>query len=268
MTSDQPAAKDTPVLWDIELFLRFENERMRPARDLTARLDDEPHVAYDLGCGTGGGAKLLALRFPTARIVGIDSSDRMVEEARKRVSGVEFRLLDIVDWSPDAPADLIFSDNALQWVPDHDRLFPRLMNALAPGGTLAIEMPDNHQEPSHVLMRLLAADGPWADRLVPVAKTRAVISSHEDYYNWLKPLASDLEMWRTTYIHPLAGVDALVDWFRGSVLLPYLAPLTASEQETFLTRYKRELEEAYPAQPDGRLLLLLPRLFIIARKPG
>lgn len=268
MSTEMPFATETPVSWDVDLFLRFEAERSRPARDLLARIESEPQRAFDLGCGPGTSTRLLVERFPDAEVVALDSSEAMIEEARRRVPGVEFRRMDMSDWSPQKRVDLIFADNTLQWVADHLRLFPRLMGFLSPGGTLAVEMPDNHQEPSHVLMRLTAADGPWADRLVPVAKSRPVISAHYEYYDWLRPLACDVEMWRTTYIHPLAGVDALIDWFRGSVLLPYLAPLTPDESEAFLARYRSGLEEAYPAQPDGRVLFLIPRLFIVARKPG
>jgi len=268
MSNEMPFATETPVSWDVDLFLRFETERSRPARDLLIRIEGAPQRAFDLGCGPGTSTRLIVERFPAAEVIGLDSSTEMIEEARRRVPGVEFRRMDMSLWRPQKRVDLIFSDNTLQWVADHRSLFPRLMNFLSPGGTLAVEMPDNHQEPSHVLMRLIAADGPWADRLVPVAKTRAVISAFYEYYDWLRPLARDVELWRTTYIHPLSGVDALIDWFRGSVLLPYLAPLSPAESEAFLDRYRSGLEEAYPAEPDGRLLFLIPRLFILARKPG
>jgi len=246
--------------------LRFATERARPARDLIAQVDGEPRLAYDLGCGPGASTRFVAGQFPAARVVGIDSSQRMLEAARRRHPDLAFERVDIADWRPSEPVDLIFSDSALQWVPDHAALFPRLMSYLAPGGTFAVEMPDNHQEPSHVLMRLLAADGPWADRLVPIAKTRPVIAGHADYYNWLRPLTSRLEIWRTTYIHPLAGIDALVDWFRGTALLPFLAPLDANERAAFLDRYRAELAEAYAIEPDGRVLFLIPRLFFVAGK--
>ena len=142
------------------------------------------------------------------------------------------------------------------------------MAALAPGGMLAVQMPDNRQEPSHALMRLIAADGPWSDRLVPVAKTRAVIAPHDEYYDWLTPLSAKLDIWQTTYVHPLAGVEDVVDWFRGSALLPYLAPLSEAERTEFLRRYRLDLAEAYPPRRDGRVLFLYPRLFILARKVG
>jgi trans-aconitate 2-methyltransferase len=254
--------------WDAELFLRFEAERSWPARDLISKVEGMPRLAVDLGCGPGTSTRLLVERFPDAEIIGLDSSPGMLAEARRRLPGVAFEEGDIAKWRPSRRPDLIFADSALQWVANHDTLFPRLMSQLADGGTLAVQMPDNRQEPSHALMRLIAADGPWADRLVPIAKTRAVIQTHTDYYNWLRPLSAKLEIWQTTYVHPLAGVDAVVDWFRGSALLPFLAPLTADEQAEFLDRYRRELAEAYDVAPDAtELLFLYPRLFVLARKP-
>jgi trans-aconitate 2-methyltransferase len=253
--------------WDANLFLRFEAERARPARDLVARIESSPRIAVDLGCGPGSSTRLLAERFPDARVVGIDSSARMLAEARRRLPGVEFEQVDITQWRPEQPPDLIFANGALEWVPDHEALFPRLIAQLSEGGTLAVQMPDTTQEPTHALMRLIAADGPWSDRLVPIAKTRAVIAPYTDYYNWLRPHAASLDIWQTTYVHPLASVDAVVDWFRGSALRPFLAPLSPDEQDEFLGRYRRELAESYGVEMDGRVLFLYPGLFILARKP-
>jgi trans-aconitate 2-methyltransferase len=252
--------------WDADLFLRFEAERAWPARDLVAKIETAPRRAFDLGCGPGSSTRLLAERFPDASITGIDSSAGMLAEARRRLPGFAFELGDIAHWSPEQPPDLIFADSALQWVANHEALFPRLMAQLADGGTLAVQMPDNRQEPSHALMRLIAADGPWSDRLVPIAKTRAVIATHTDYYNWLQPHSASLAIWQTTYVHPLANIDAVVDWFRGSALRPFLAPLNRDERTEFLGRYRRELAESYGVETDGRVLFLYPRLFVLARK--
>lgn len=256
------------VPWDAELFLRFEAERSWPTRDLVARLEGAPRRIVDLGCGVGTSTALLSRRFPEADIVGLDVSTPMLAEARRRQPCLEFQQADLRRWRGSPPPDLIFADSSLQWAPDHAELFPRLVGELADGGWLAVQMPDNRQEPSHALMRMVAADGPWADRLVPIAKTRAVISTHVDYYNWLRPLCASLDIWQTTYVHPVEGVEAVVDWFRGSALLPYLAPLTPPEREAFLARYRRDLAQAYGIERDGRLLFLYPRLFILARKAG
>jgi trans-aconitate 2-methyltransferase len=253
--------------WDTGLYLKFEAERTQPARDLLARVAlSDPRAIVDLGCGPGTSTELLAARYPEAAIVGVDNSDPMLASARARLANVRFEKYDIAHWTSDAPLDLIFANAALQWLPDHQDLMPRLMALLAKGGVLAIQMPDNRQEASHALMRMVAADGPWADRLVPIAKTRAVIAMHADYYRWLKPMSGRLDIWETTYVHPLSGVGAIIDWFRGSALRPFLNLLDECEREEFIARYSEELQRAYPREPDGGVLFLYPRLFIVARK--
>jgi trans-aconitate 2-methyltransferase len=266
-----PAAENTarPASdWDTALYLKFEAERSQPARDLLARIETSPRRIVDLGCGAATSTRLLVERFPQAEIVGVDNSEPMLAEARRRLPGVRFERADIAAWRPRQRPDLIFANAALQWLPDHETLFARLMSTLAEGGALAVQMPDNRQEPSHALMRLVAADGPWAERLVPIAKTRAVIATHVEYYAWLKPLSAAIDIWQTTYVHPMAGVGAVVDWFRGSALRPFLNPLDECEREEFIERYMRELADAYRVEPGGGLLFLYPRLFIHARKRG
>jgi trans-aconitate 2-methyltransferase len=252
--------------WDTALYLKFEAERTQPARDLLARVAAAPRRIVDLGCGPGTSTRLLAERFPDADILAIDNSEPMLAEASRRLPNIRFERADIAAWRPREAPDLIFANAALQWLPDHEGLFPLLMSHLADGGALAVQMPDNRQEPSHALMRLVAADGPWADRLVPIAKTRAVIATHVDYYAWLKPLSDALDIWQTTYVHPMQSVGAVVDWFRGSALRPFLNPLDACEREQFIERYMRELASAYGVEPGGGLLFLYPRLFVHARK--
>ena len=262
MTNLSPA----PLAWDPDLLLRFDAERIRVVRDLLLRVPGDPRRIVDLGCGPGTSTRMLADRFPEARITGVDQSVAMLAVAAKRAPGAAFVCADINSFWPEAPLDLVFADSVLQWLGDHERLFANLMDWLAPGGTLAVQMPDNRQEPSHALMRLIAADGPWADRLVPVAKTRAVIATFGDYYRWLKPLSASLDIWQTAYIHPLDGVEAIVDWFRGSALRPFLAPLTPRERELFLARYRGDLREAYDVEYDGKVLFVYPRMFLLARK--
>jgi len=258
--------RDPGGAWDAALYLKFKRERSQPARDLAARVQGSARRVVDLGCGPGVSTAMLAERFPEAEVVGVDHSESMLDEARRRLPQARFECADIADWTPAAPFDLIFANDSLQWLPDHDRLFGRLINFLSPGGTLAVQMPDNRQEPSHALMRLIAADGPWADRLVPIAKTRAVIATHVDYHAWLKPHCDAVDIWQTTYMHPMQGVDAIVEWFRGAALTPYFHRLDSAERAEFLDRYRRGLAEAYDTDPDGAVLFLYPRLFIHARK--
>jgi trans-aconitate 2-methyltransferase len=252
--------------WDSALYRKFENERTRAARDLLAQIPlFEAKSIFDLGCGPGNSTQLLAAAFPRATIIGLDSSDNMLAVARTRVATAHFVRQDIATWRPAEKIELIFANAALQFVPNHQELIVRFVSFLREGGWLAVQMPNNVQELSHALMRMVAADGPWASRLVPIAKTRPIISTLDEYYRWLAPHCSKMDIWQTTYVHSLDGPAGIVEWFEGSALRPFLDPLSQSERETFLLRYRGELTAAYPSQPDGKVLLRYPRLFLVAR---
>jgi trans-aconitate 2-methyltransferase len=252
--------------WNPALYTRFEDERTRPAAELLARVPlAEPAQVVDLGCGPGNSTELLAARYPAARIVGLDSSQAMLTAARERLPALAFEHGDIAEWSPAVPVDLVYANAALQWIPDHERLLPRLMATVAPGGALAVQMPDNLDEPSHALMRETAADPRFASELGDASRLRARILSAERYYDLLAPHA-DVDVWRTTYHHRMDDGAAIVQWLRSTGLRPFLDPLTRELQATFLAEYTRRIDAAYPARADGRRLLAFPRLFIVARR--
>jgi len=252
--------------WSSGQYSKFEAERSRPAADLLARVATEGVASVvDLGCGPGNSTELLAARFPQASIVGLDLSDDMLAAARARLPTVDFRQQDIATWAPEMPADVIFANASLQWVPDHATLFPALLAALSKGGSLAVQIPDNLDEPTHRLMRTIAADGPWAGKLAGVEGERAGRQDAVWYYSLLgRRGAAAIDIWRTTYHHPLAGAGAIVEWLKGTGLRPYLARLAPDETEAFLDRYRAGIEEAYPALPGGTVLLPFPRLFVVA----
>lgn len=253
--------------WNSDLYLKFENERTRAARDLLARIPSfEPKVVFDLGCGPGNSTELLATTFPGASVVGIDNSENMLAVARDRAVAATFLKQDIESWRPAQEVDLIFANAALHFLPDHPGLLTRLSSYLRPGGRLAVQMPDIVHELSHAAMRMVAADGPWASRLVPIAKSSVVIGPPQEYYNLLTPLCRELDIWRTIYIHPLDGPQGVVDWFEGSALRPFLDLLSPDERADFLSRYREKLAEAYPRQPNGKVLLRYPRLFFVLQK--
>jgi len=253
--------------WNSDLYLKYERERTQAARDLLGRLPAlTPRSIVDLGCGPGNSTALLSLHFLGASILGLDNSDNMLAAARMRLPAATFVKQDLNEWAPAEPVDLIFANSTLHFATDHEVLLPRLLSFLAPGGVLAVQIPNVMQDAAHALMRMVAADGPWADRLVPVAKTRAIIGTLDDYYACLTRASSNVELWQTTYVHPLAGADAIVDWFVGSSLRPFLEELRDDEIEPFLTQYKRELEAAYAPQHDGKVLLLYSRLFFVAQR--
>jgi trans-aconitate 2-methyltransferase len=253
--------------WSAAQYVKFEDERTRPARDLVARIPNAAvATAADIGCGPGNSTEVLRERYPHAHIVGVDSSPDMIEAARKRLPGIAFEVVDIRQWAPERPFDVILANAALQWIPGHESLLPALIASLGRGGALAVQMPDNLDEPSHRLMREIAAVGPWAAKLKDAAKARAERNSAEWYFRLLRAHASHVDVWRTTYHHPLAGAKAIVEWVKGTGLRPFIDPLDASEREDYLARYETAIAEAYPAEADGMVLLPFPRLFFVAMR--
>jgi trans-aconitate 2-methyltransferase len=246
----------------------FEGERTRPVRDLMSAVTNQAvRVAVDLGCGPGNSTQVLAARFPEAEIIGLDSSSDMIEAARKRLPRLRFEIGAVEDWDPLTAPDVILSNAVLQWIPDHAALLPRLLSTLAPGGTLAVQLPDNLGEPSQALMRDVAVSGPWAEKLAEAASARTPIESPDWYYSLLRPHCAEVNIWRTTYYHALAGgAEAIVEWFKSTGLRPFLAPLDEHEQATYLANYREAVAHAYPALPDGFVLLPFPRLFIVATR--
>lgn len=253
------------MTWSAKQYSTFENERTRPVRDLVAALPSQDvKLAVDLGCGPGNSTEVLAQRFPGATVTGLDSSEDMVSAARKRLPQLNFEVADIGAWSPSQQYDVILANASLQWLPDHATLYPHLLGKLAPGGHLAIQTPDNLEEPAHRLARETAANGPWASKIGEVKLPPRHSASF--YYELLRAHASQVDVWRTTYFHALAGAAAVVEWFKGSALLPYLEKLDADERSAFLAAYQAAIAEAYPALADGTVLLPFPRLFIVARR--
>ncbi|MFJ7793242.1 trans-aconitate 2-methyltransferase [Pseudomonas sp. NPDC096950] len=254
--------------WSAKQYVAFEDERTRPARDLLAAIPPvDARSAIDIGCGPGNSTELLVERFDNALVRGVDSSTDMIDAARKRLPDVQFDTVDIATWNDSGPFDVIFANAVLQWLPDHSRLLPSLASRLTKGGSLAIQMPDNLNEHSHRLMREVAASGPWASKLADAAGQRTEMASAGDYYSMLRPHCARVDVWRTTYHHPLAGgASGVVEWFKGSGLRPFLDPLDEGERTEYLKQYLAAIEQAYPALEDGSVLLPFPRLFIVATR--
>jgi trans-aconitate 2-methyltransferase len=256
--------------WDPKQYNRFERDRSRPGLDLLGALRDmapdlSPARIIDLGCGSGGLTRRLADHWPEASVTGLDSSDSMLAVARAAPSRIDWVTGDIGHWQPDAAVDLIFSNAALQWVPEHEELLPRLFRSLAPGGVLAVQVPGNFNAPSHQIMRDLAADSPWSARLDGVLRSEPVLSPTA-CWRLLSPLTRALEIWETTYLHALDGVDPVLEWVRGTGLLPVLAALDSDQGAAFTAVYAEALRQAYPPEQDGRTLFPFRRLFLLARR--
>ena len=262
--------------WDPAQYLRFADARTRPALELLARVRPAAarHVV-DLGCGTGHITRLLAERWPDAVVDGIDHSPEMLASAAAEPSPVRWLAADVRDWRPDAPVDVVFSNATLQWLPDHDRLLPRLLGFVAPGGALAVQMPLNWGAPSHRLMRETLADGGPGGRPLGPPELRASLAAPwvaepSAYADRLAAAAADrgrdvdLDVWETTYLHILDGDDPVVEWVKGTGLRPILNGLDDDARATFLRAYARRLRDAYPRRKDGRTVFPFRRLFIVA----
>jgi trans-aconitate 2-methyltransferase len=253
--------------WRPDQYLKFEDERTRPSTDLLRRVPlTQAHRCIDLGCGPGNSTELLLERFPEALVSGLDSSPSMTSKAQERLPGLSFEIADVSTWEPSERFDVIFANAVFQWVPDHPTLLARLASFLNRGGCLAVQMPNNHDEPSHRLMREIAQVGPWAEKLTAAAAAKEEIGSFDAYYGWLLSAGCTVDIWQTTYVHALDGAAAIVEWFMSTGLRPYLDPLSADERAEYLAQYEARIAEAYPAQADGKVLLRFPRLFFVAQR--
>jgi trans-aconitate 2-methyltransferase len=253
--------------WNPEQYLAYADERARPIIDLILRIPlQRPRVVYDLGCGPGNSTAMLKHAYAASRIIAIDRSPAMIAKAKETVSGVEFRSQDVSMWPPDKEADLVFSNALFQWVPQHGVLLKKILHAMKKESVLAVQMPDNLAEPSHFLMAEVAAQGQWAHKLSKVHDMRSDILQPTEYYDLLKPLCAEIDIWHTLYQHPVNGHQGIVGMVSSTGLKPYLDMLTEDEQVEYLLAYRAALEEHYPVQHDGTVLFRFPRLFIVARK--
>jgi trans-aconitate 2-methyltransferase len=251
--------------WDADQYLRFADERTRAAADLLARVAVEaPRTVIDLGCGPGNSTELLHRRWPGAHIVGVDNSAEMIAAARAGHPDRQWQLGDIARWTPAAPCDVVFSNAALQWVPDHARVLPHLFAQVAPGGALAVQMPAHLHSPVHQAMLTVAGDPAWHDRLLTAAAA-VLVHTPSVYYDLLQAQAGHIDLWVTEYQHVLDGPAAVIDWMRGTGLRPFLQALADdAERARFEAMLLPEVEKGYPRQADGRVLFPFRRLFLIA----
>jgi trans-aconitate 2-methyltransferase len=251
--------------WSPTQYLKFEEERTRPCRDLVARIGlENPQRVIDLGCGPGNSTAVLAQRWPHATITGIDFSEEMILAAREKYPQGKWEQGDVAQWIATDPVDLVFSNAALQWVSDHGVVVPHLSRQVGRGGALAWQVPANGDAAAHHLMRELAASESWRRHFTePVREW--FVHDLSFYYDLLAPITARLDLWSTKYLHVMESPAAIVEWYRGTGLRPFLDRIADdSERERFLSDYLREIEQAYPQRSDGRVLFPFLRQFVIA----
>jgi trans-aconitate 2-methyltransferase len=252
--------------WDPDQYLHFAEERSLPFRHLVAAVDHlEPSIVVDLGCGPGKLTAGLRKRWPGARIIGIDSSEEMIEHARLHAAcdRLEFSVGDVLTWWVPEPADLMLSNACFHWIDDHCTLFNHLLPQLAEGGTLAFQVPANHGEPSHTILGELCSSRWWRDLLDGLPRTGV----HEPQW-YLEEFGArdfDATIWQATYFHVLEGRDPVLEWVLGTTLRPVLERLQKDQLAGFLDEYGSLLREAYPAH-DGKTVFPFKRIFVVAKR--
>ena len=252
------------MTWNPEQYLKFAEPRLRPAVDLLTRIDAaNPGRVFDLGCGAGNVTRLLKARWPDAQMTGVDASAEMLARAAKSVAEVNWVQQSLANWQPEHAADVIYSNAALHWLPDHRALFAKLVNQLAPGGVLAVQMPRNFGAPSHTMIAETVLAGPWRATLEPLLRA-APVAAPDTYYDMLSGLVKNLDIWESEYLQVVEGVDPVKEWTKGTWLKQFLDALDARESAAFEADYATRVRVAYPTRDDGKTLFPFRRLFIVA----
>ena len=258
-------------MWDAVQYLRFGGERARPFFDLVSQVGaTDPGYVADLGCGPGNLTAALARRWPGATVVGVDNSPEMIEAARATAArdgeNLSFALGDVWDWRPERPVDVLVCNAVLQWVPGHDRLLLSWAGLLAPGGWLAFQLPGNFDQPSHAIIREMAASPRWRTLLADVRLNRQA-GDPADYVTLLARPGFEVDAWETSYLHILRGDNPVLEWTKGTTLRPVLSALDAEQAEDFTREYGERLAGVYHPQPFGTVFPFR-RVFAVVRRPG
>lgn len=269
MTETNRAARVASTGWSPKQYLKFADHRLRPAIELLHRVPIEsPETIYDLGCGTGDVTRLIAARWPSATVCGLDNSLEMLPKVEVEPGGIEWIEADIECWIPAKKPELIYSNAALQWLPDHQQLLPRLAGLLSAGGCLAIQMPLSWAAISHRLMRETLVDCGIPGRILGTDELRAAaaqnwVADAETCFDLLDGCAENLDIWETEYLQVLSGTDPVFEWVQGTGLRPILNALDDDELNIFVPTYKKRLREAYPVRSNGQTLYPFRRLFVV-----
>lgn len=251
--------------WDPTRYLQFADDRSRPFIDLVGRVEGTPRSIVDLGCGPGHLTAVLRARWADAEIQGVDSSPEMIDKAVADSADphASYELADVSAWSPPEPVDLMISNALFQWVPDQLEVIERLSASVAPGGTFALQVPNNYASPSHVLLHEISSRGPYASHTEGLHDDRA--TAPEAYLDLFSRLGWSADVWETTYLHGLHGDDPVFDWISGTGARPILQALPVGLREEFVDDYKAALREAYPRTSSGTVFPFA-RVFAVARR--
>ncbi|MEH2568145.1 methyltransferase domain-containing protein [Bradyrhizobium sp. AZCC 2289] len=256
------------MVWNPQQYLKFSGHRLRPAVDLLMRIPEFPvRSVADLGAGAGNVTKLIKERWPDANVIGVEGSAEMVAAGKKAAPEVEWLHQDLGSWQPPHRYDVVYSNAALHWLPDHARLFPSLMEKVEPGGILAVQMPRNFAAPSHLLIAETALNGPWRSQVEHLV-TPPPVGEPGFYHDLLAPLSEQVDIWETEYLQVLEGENPVKEWTKGTWLTRYLDILQGQEKAAFEAAYGERVAKAYPRNSAGQTLFPFRRLFMVVQRKG
>jgi trans-aconitate 2-methyltransferase len=259
-------------VWNAKIYKQFLELRTRPARDLLSAIPGsfQPTTVYDLGCGTGNSTILLQERWPDAKIVGLDSSSDMLEEAKASYPPINFIKDDIAYFSPVEKVDCLFANASLQWLDKHEILIPKLIEFINPGGIFGVQMPNNFHSPSHqITIKILQSSPDWQ----PFLKNLRYGVLTEPFYKlpWyydllIKSGIHSLHLWETEYFQEISSYQGIFDWVKGTGLRPVLSAMNTDNQTQFANTYVSAIAKEYPLQSNNKILLPFRRIFMIGSK--
>lgn len=250
--------------WNSEQYLKFKSQRTQPAIDLVKRIElDNPNSILDIGCGPGNSSKVLRNAFPNAHILGIDSSENMIDKAKETYSDIDFKVMDIQDDSQALNGfDVIFSNACLQWVDNHKTLIPVLFNKLNKKGVLAVQIPMNSQEPLFKIADKIIKEDGWNFSSMSFEANTTL--SCGEYFDILSSLTDKFDIWETVYYHNMPSIEAMVEWIKGSRLRPYLNALNNTDAQKLIQKITQRAADDYTKQENGEIILKFRRFFFIA----
>ncbi len=256
--------------WSSVQYLKFKAERTQPSVDLAARIPtNSPKKIIDIGCGPGNSTRVLKDKYPAACIFGVDSSPDMIAKAKNDNPDMEFELINVpgeLDKLSDK-FDIVFSNAVLQWIPDHQALLPRLWDLLNNGGTLAVQIPMNFDEPIHKIIDSTAKCEKWSGKIGQPRLFHTLTDG--EYFDIISRLTDDFSFWQTTYLHRMPGAESIMEWYKGTGLRPYLSALEkygAREAADFEQEVYEQVKKEYPPRENGEIIFRFPRFFFIANK--
>jgi trans-aconitate 2-methyltransferase len=249
--------------WDPSQYHKFQAERAAPFFDLLKLVKIRSNLkVVDLGCGTGELTRELVDALPGSTVTGLDQSPAMLEKAAQYAdTHLRFEHGDQAKLA--GSWDLIFSNAALQWSEDHEQLIPGLFKRLDPGGQITIQVPSNHDHIAHRIIRETAAEEPFGSALNGFNRQAPVLTIEQYTEILFECKAEEIIVFEKVYPHVLENADAILEWIKGTALVPYLERI-GSQREAFMETIRGKLNKALPGSP---VLYPFKRTFISAIKP-